>query len=81
MKSPESDPFFPDEPYIPVSRKLTPAQYDKAWLEYSHKSFTGSFIADGMLLLKRRVGDKAYQIMQRFEFMNLPVTTKQGVLF
>ncbi len=81
MKSPEFDPFFPDEPHITVSRKLTPAQYEKAWLEYSHRSFTGSFIADGMLLLKRRVGDKPYQIVQRLEFMNLPVTTKQGVLF
>jgi hypothetical protein len=33
------------------------------------------------LLLKRRQGDLSWQIAQRFEFMNLPVTTKQGELF
>jgi hypothetical protein len=58
-----------------------PWQYEQGWLDYSHRHFTGRFIADGMLLLKRRVGTKAYQIVQRFEFMNLPVTTKQGDLF
>ena len=81
MKSPEFDPFFPDDPNFTVSRKLSSEQYAQAWLEYSHRSFTGSFIADGMLLLKRKVGDKAYQIVQRLEFMNLPVVTKQGILF
>ncbi|MEO8415131.1 MAG: 2'-5' RNA ligase family protein [Ginsengibacter sp.] len=77
----ENKPHFIDNPYINVARKLLPWQYEKAWLEYSHRHFTGRFIADGMLLIKRRVGDKAYQIVQRFEFMNLPVTTKQGALF
>ncbi|MEO5999727.1 MAG: 2'-5' RNA ligase family protein [Chitinophagaceae bacterium] len=81
MKSQESDPHFIDDPYISVSRQLTADQYEKSWLEYSHKSFTGSFIADGMLLLKRKVGDKPYQIVQRFDFMNLPVNTTQGALF
>ena len=77
----ENKPHFIDDPYIPVARKLLPWQYEKGWLEYSHRHFTGRFIADGMLLIKRKVGDKAYQIVQRFEFMNLPVTTKQGDLF
>jgi len=81
MKSPDHDPFFVTDPAITISRSLTPVQYEKAWLEYSHRSFTGSFIADCMLLLKRQVGDKHYQILQRFDFMNLPVTTRQGMLF
>ena len=81
MKSPDQDPFFITDPYIPVARKLTSEQYDKAWAEFSHRHFTGSFIADAMLLLKRRQGDRGYQIVQRFEFMNLPVATKQGELF
>jgi len=34
-----------------------------------------------MLLIKRPVGENNYQIVQRFEFMNLPVATKQGDLF
>jgi len=77
----ENKPHFIDEPYITIARKLVPWQYEKGWLEYGHKQFTGRFIADGMLLLKRREGEKGYQIVQHFEFMNLPVTTKQGELF
>lgn len=77
----EHKPYFIDEPHLTIARKLVPWQYERAWLEYSHKHFTGRFIADSMLLLKRREGDRGYQIVQRFEFMNLPVTTKQGELF
>ncbi len=81
MKSAEVKPHFITEPYIPIARKLLPWQYEKGFLEMSHRQFTGKFIADAMLLLRRRQGDKAYQIVQRLEFMNLPVTTKQGLLF
>jgi 2'-5' RNA ligase len=74
-------PHFIDEPYFTIARKLLPWQYEKSWLEYSQRHFTGRFIADSMLLLKRRVGEKAYQIARRFDFMNLPVSIKQGELF
>ncbi len=77
----ENKPHFIDNPYLTVARKLLPWQYEQGWLEYSNRHFTGRFIADGMLLIKRRVEEKAYQIVQLFEFMNLPVTTKQGELF
>src|ERR1700743_186833 len=49
-------PHFIDEPHLPIARKLSPWQYEKGWLEYSNKNFSGRFIADGMLLLKRREG-------------------------
>ncbi len=78
---PEHDPHFIAEPFLPVARKLLPWQYEKGWLEYSHMNFNAKIIADGMLLLKRPLGEKVYQVVQRFEFMNLPVTTKQGELF
>ena len=77
----DNKPHFIDDPHITVARKLLPWQYEKGWLDYSHRHFTGQFIADGMLLIKRRVGERPYQIVQRFGFMNLPVTTKQGDLF
>lgn len=77
----ENKPHFIDDPHLTIARKLLPWQYEQGWKEYSQRNFTGRFIADNMMLLKRRVGDKAYQIVQRFEFMNLPVTTKQGELF
>src|SRR5580658_4305633 len=69
----ENKPHFIDEPYLPIARKLLPWQYEKGWLEYSNKSFTGRFIADAMLLLKRREGEMAWQISERFVFQNLPV--------
>lgn len=72
---------FMDQPFIPIASRLQPWQYEKAWLEYSHHAFSGRFIADSMLLVKRRVGEKKFQVAERFEFMNLPVATKQGELF
>ena len=82
MKLSNTDkPHFFMEPHISIARKLQPWQYDKALLEYSNKHFTGRFIADSMLLLKRPVGTLKYQIAQLFEFQNLPVTTVQGALF
>jgi 2'-5' RNA ligase len=83
LMKPDKDhkPHFIDEPYMPIARKLLPWQYEQGWLEYSNKSFTGRFIADGMLLLKRREGDLAWQIAERFAFQNLPVATRQGQLF
>lgn len=50
----EHKPWFVDEPNLLIARNLLPWQYEKAWLEYSNKHFTGRFIADGMLLLRRR---------------------------
>jgi 2'-5' RNA ligase len=74
-------PHFIMEPHLTIARKLLPWQYEKGWLEYSHKHFTGRFIADAMLLLKRPVNEFKYEIVQRFAFENLPVHTKQGELF
>ena len=74
-------PHFISEPHVTIATKLEPWQYEKAWLEYSNRHFTGRFIADGMLLLKRQYGETKYEVVQRFEFQNLPVTIKQGDLF
>src|SRR5579872_608932 len=59
LMKPDKDhkPYFIEEPHIPIARKLLPWQYEKGWQEYSNRSFTGRFVADGMLLLKRRVGE------------------------
>jgi 2'-5' RNA ligase len=83
LMKPDSDhkPYFTDEPNIIIARKLTPWQYEAGWLEYSNRHFTGRFIADSMMLLKRSPGEKAWQILERLAFQNLPVATKQGELF
>ncbi|MEO7314245.1 MAG: 2'-5' RNA ligase family protein [Ginsengibacter sp.] len=81
MRSPGQAPYFTNEFNIPLAIKLTPLQYEKMWEEYRRRQFTGHFIADAMLLLKRREGEKNYQIAARFEFQNLPVSVRQGELF
>jgi 2'-5' RNA ligase len=78
----ENKPHFIDNPHMSIARKLKPWQFEQGWQEFSNRQFTGRFIADSMLLLKRKAGEKtAFQIAKRFEFQNLPVTTKQGNLF
>jgi 2'-5' RNA ligase len=77
----DNKPFFMMEPHITIAMKLQPWQYEKGWLEYQQKHFRSRFIADGMLLMKRPVDDLKYQVVQRFDFMNLPVSTRQGDLF
>ena len=77
----DNKPHFIMEPHLTIARKLQPWQYEKGWLEYSNKHFTGRFIAESMLLLKRPVGEMKYQVAEWFQFQNLPVTTKQGELF
>jgi 2'-5' RNA ligase len=82
----DNKPHFILEPHLTIARKLEPWQYEKGWLEYAHKHFTGKFIADSMILLKRPVGESdsyrmKYHTIQRLEFQNMPVTTKQGALF
>ncbi len=77
----DNKPHFIMEPHLTIARKLQSWQYEQGWLEYSHKHFTGRFIADAMLLLRRPAGELKYQIAQRFEFQNLPVGIKQGDLF
>lgn len=78
----ENKPHFIEEPHIGIARKLKPWQFEQGWLEFSNRKFTGRFIADSMLLLKRKAGEKsAFQIAKRFDFQDLPVLTKQGNLF
>ncbi|MGQ0739674.1 MAG: 2'-5' RNA ligase family protein [Bacteroidota bacterium] len=82
----DNKPHFIMESHLTIARKLKPWQYEKGWLEYSNKHFTGRFIADGMTLLKRPADESdsnrmKYHAAAKFEFQNLPVTTKQGELF
>jgi 2'-5' RNA ligase len=78
----DNKPHFIETPHLSICRKLKPWQYEEGWLEFSNRQFTGRFIADSMLLLKRPAGEKVkFQIAKRLEFQNLPVTTKQGNLF
>lgn len=77
----ENKPHFILEPHFTIAARLKPWQYEKGWLEFSHLHFTGRFIAEAMLLLRRAVGEIKYQVLERLEFKNMPVATTQGALF
>jgi 2'-5' RNA ligase len=74
-------PHFVEESHLTICRKLKPWQYEQGWQEYSHRHFSGRFIADSMVLLKRPAGEKGYHPIMRFQFQALAVNTKQGNLF
>ncbi len=76
LLKPDNDhkPYFTDDPQIMIASKLAPWQYESGWQEYAHRHFTARFIAESMLLLKRRANEKAWQIVERLAFQNLPVS-------
>ena len=74
-------PHFITEPFVTVARKLLPWQYEKGWLELSHTHFSGRFVADHVLLLRKREGEKRYEMIRKFTLLNVKVSSKQGELF
>jgi 2'-5' RNA ligase len=81
MQSADTDPYFIHEPHLPLTRGLTPGQYEQVMQHFGSRHFHASFVADNMLLLKRRAGGQAYQILSRYAFEHLPVTARQASLF
>ena len=78
----DNKPHFFTDPIIPIGRKLSRWQFEKASMEYHHRFFTGKFIADSMLFLKRPQGQNNYQVVERMEFQNLAIpVVQQGELF
>lgn len=85
----ENKPLFITDPHLIIARSLIPWQYEKGWLHYSHQYFTGRFMVSEIVLLKRPLSssfttienNKQFRIVERFTFMNQPVSSKQGELF
>ena len=74
----EHKPHFITEPHLTIARKLLPWQHEKAWLQLSNEFFTGSFMVNHALLLKRNIENKGYSIAAKFLLLNkqVPVTTQ-----
>jgi hypothetical protein len=66
---------FTNEPAIEIASGLTPGVYLRAAKEYAKKMFTDLFVANSLLLLKRRNEHQKYQVVRGFEFMGLPFLT------
>jgi 2'-5' RNA ligase len=77
----ERKPHFITEPYITIAAKLLPWQYEKGWLELSNTHFSGKFIAKHLLLLRKRDGEKRFEMIRRFELLNVKESITQGELF
>jgi hypothetical protein len=63
---------FSQNPAIEIASGLTPGVFARAAKEYAKKMFTDMFVANSMLLLKRRNEHQKYQVVRGFEFMGLP---------
>jgi 2'-5' RNA ligase len=74
-------PHFITEPHLTIARKLLPWQYEQAWQAYRHQFFSGMFLAKEVLLLRRRLSEKNYQILERFALEGKQQKVVQGGLF
>lgn len=77
----ERKPHFIADPYVTLATKLLPWQYEKGWLEMSHTHFSGRFMAEQLVLLRRREGETKYETVKRFVMKNEKTHTVQGALF
>jgi 2'-5' RNA ligase len=81
MNIPQHEPHFINEPHLIIAQQLKPMQFISLWMECEHTPFSGRFIADAMLLLKRNSATQRYEVLRRMEFLSLPLNVKQGELF
>jgi 2'-5' RNA ligase len=77
----DNTPHFITDAHLTIARKLKPWQYEQGWQEYSNHHFTGKFIANRMLLMRKKQGELRFSPIESFGFQNLPVEIKQGELF
>ena len=81
MKAAGEDPHFMQDPQIALAGRLSKEKYLDVMKEYLHKKFTGRFLADAFLLLKRPKQDRKFEVVRRFNFEYIRVSAAQGVLF
>ncbi len=80
-KIPDHDPHFINDPHLLIAQRLKPFQFTRMWMDCEHTQFTGKFMADSMVLMKRSDIHTRYEELKRFEFASLLQTIKQGTLF
>jgi 2'-5' RNA ligase len=81
LQVPGMEPLFINEPQLMIAQNLKPFQFIRMWLECEHSAFTGKFMADAFLLLKRSSSNSRYEVVRRMEFLSLPMHVQQGTLF
>ncbi len=81
LKFPGERPYYNYYPAIGIATKLQPSQYHTIWKSYEHRKFSASFIADHLMVLRKNSQARGWSILNRFSFENIPIQSKQGVLF
>ncbi|HEX2535065.1 MAG TPA: 2'-5' RNA ligase family protein [Chitinophagaceae bacterium] len=81
MNIPQHEPHFINEPHLLIAQRLRPMEFIRMWLECEHSAFTGRFIADSMLLLRRSHISQRFEVLRRMEFMSQETEVRQGELF
>ncbi len=77
----EHKPHFINDPILSIVTKLKPWQYEKGWLDFFQRHFSGRFMVESIELMKRVQGEKVYKTIKQFKMMNIPFELKQGQLF
>lgn len=80
-KIPDHDPYFIKEPHLLVAQKLKPFQFTRMWIDCEHTEFSGKFMANHLLLMKRSEANTRYEVIRQFDFASLALSIKQGTLF
>jgi hypothetical protein len=75
------EPRIASLPKINVVYRLGPPDFEQAWHYFRNKQFHQPFIAEGMLLLRRRPWETRWQILKHLAFENQLVTSNQAALF
>ncbi len=63
-----SQAFFAYKPHITLVDGLTSEKFQKVFSEYMRREFSGSFIADSMVLMRRNSPYENYLIIKEFDF-------------
>lgn len=81
LRSSAGEPQFLQDFNIVVANRLLPWQFEQGWNDYQHRSFNARTMVDGLLLLRKTLQSGKFAVVEHFPCLNLPVLTRQGVLF
>jgi 2'-5' RNA ligase len=81
LKFPGERPYYNHYPAIGLASRLLPQEYFEIWKAMENRHFNGAFVADQLLVLRKIHDANRWGLVGNFAFENLPVQSKQGVLF
>lgn len=74
-------PKYMNDPHVSICREMELLHFKAGWKLYSGLSYSGSFIANNMTLLKQNHTNKKCEVVASFPFQSTPMLPKQGDLF